>query len=101
MKNYDNLIEALDDLRKRGFTLDYNLHGHGKGLIVNEIELNPADFEINEIYRFEGMSSPDDNSVIYAIESKDGEKGVLVDSYGMYAEAFTPEMAKKLKKNLK
>ena len=101
MINYDNLIEALDDLRKRGYTLDYNLHGQGSLLIVNEIALHPEDFEINEIYRFEGMSNPDDSSVIYAIESKGGDKGVLIDSYGMYAEAFTPEMVMKLKNNLR
>ena len=35
------------------------------------------------------------------IESKEGYKGVLVDSYGMYAEAFTPEMVLKIKEDLK
>ena len=55
------------------------------------------DFKITEMYRFEGDSSPDDNSVLYAIESKDGIKGVLVDAYGTYAEAMSPEMAMKLK----
>ena len=49
------------------------------------------------MYRFEGDSSPDDNSVLYAIESKGGIKGVLVDAYGTYAEAMSPEMAMKLK----
>ena len=101
MKNYDNLVDALQDLRKRGYILDFNLHGDSKRLIVNKIEMHPEDFVINEMYRFEGMSSPDDSSVIYAIESKEGYKGVLVDSYGMYAEAFTPEMVLKIKEDLK
>ena len=99
MKNYDNLIDALKDLRDRGFVLDYNLHGQTQKLVVNEIEIHPEAFEIIEMYRFEGMSNPDDSSVIYALESKDGTKGVLIDSYGMYAESFTPEMIMKIKKN--
>lgn len=101
MKNYDNLIEALKDLKKRGYVLDYNVHKENQKIVCNELQLHPEDFEIKELYRFEGMSNPDDNSVIYAIESKDGDKGVLVDAYGTYAEAITPEMAIKLKENLK
>ena len=97
MKNYDNLVDALQDLKDRGYVLDYNLHGQSNNLMVNEIELHPDHFQIKEMYRFEGMSNPDDNSVVYAIESNAGDKGVLVDSYGMYAESFTPEMIIKIK----
>jgi hypothetical protein len=38
------------------------------------------------------MSNPDDNSVLFAIESNDGLKGTLLDAYGVYAENLTPEM---------
>lgn len=31
---------------------------------------------------FEGMSDPDDMSVLYAIESADGTKGSIVDAFG-------------------
>ncbi len=100
MNNYDNLVDALQGLRKKGYTLDFNLHEENNKLVANELQLHPEDFEIKEMHRIEGTSSPDDNSVIYAIESKDGHKGVLVDAYGVYAEALTPEMALKLKENL-
>lgn len=32
------------------------------------------------------MSDPEDNSVIYAIESKDGHKGIMIDAYGPYGD---------------
>jgi len=32
------------------------------------------------------MSDPEDNSIIYAIESKDGHKGILIDAYGAYSD---------------
>ena len=100
MKNYDTLIEALQDLKKRGYEIDFNLHSDGSRCHSGDLHLHPEDFEIREMYRFEGMSSPDDNSVVYAIESKTGLKGVLVDAYGVYAEAMTPEMARKLGEKL-
>ena len=58
---------------------------------------NSEDFDVDETHRFEGMSSTDDNSVLYAISSKDGIKGLLVDAYGVYAENISEAMRKKLR----
>ena len=55
------------------------------------------DFEVDEFYRFEGMSSTDDNSILYAISSKNGIKGLLVDAYGVYSENLNEKMIQKLK----
>ena len=55
------------------------------------------DFDVDETHRFEGMSSTDDNSVLYAISSKDGIKGLLVDAYGVYAENISEAMRRKLR----
>ena len=100
MKSYDTMLEALNDLKERGYDKDFNLHSDGSKCQSGDLHLHPEDFEIKELYRFEGMSDPDDSSVVYAIESKDGIKGVLVDAYGVYAEAMTPEMASKLAEKL-
>jgi hypothetical protein len=40
---------------------------------------------IREFHRFEGVSDPDDMSIVYAIESRDGTRGTLVDAFGVYA----------------
>lgn len=97
MRNYQNLVDALKDLKSRGFIHDFNLKPFCVECASLQLQLRPEDFEIKEVYRFEGMSNPDDNSVVYAIESGGGVKGVLVDAYGAYAEALTPGMAAKLK----
>jgi hypothetical protein len=97
MKDYNNLVDAIQDLKARGFSNDFNLKPHCLECIVLKLELHPEDFEIKETYRFEGDSTPDDNSVLYAIESNNGIKGVLVDAYGTYAEALSFEMALKMK----
>ena len=40
---------------------------------------------IREFHRFEGVSDPDDMSIVYAIESRDGTRGTLVDAFGVYS----------------
>ena len=95
--NYQTMVEALNDLKERGFTLDFNL---ANGILHNsdaDISLNPEDFEICELHRFEGMSDPADMSVIYAIQSERYNiKGVFVDAYGTYSDDVSEALLKKL-----
>ena len=97
MKDYETLSEAVDDLQKRGYTQDFNLKPHCLQCVSLKLELRPEDFDVDEVHRFEGMSSTDDNSVIYAISSSEGIKGILVDAYGLYAENISEQMRKKLR----
>lgn len=98
MHSYDTVTEALDDLRRRGFTRDYNLKPDCLKCQQDGIELYPANFNIVDVYRFEGMTDPGDETVLYAIEeTQTGKRGTLVDAYGPYAEAITPDMAEKLR----
>ena len=97
MENYDTVSTALNSLKARGYTKDFNLTFDK--LICKETNecLNPHQFEITEVYRFEGESNPSDEAVVYAIESKDGKmKGVIVNAYGPYADSISDEMIKKL-----
>jgi rRNA maturation protein Nop10 len=96
MESYDTLTEALEAVREQGYTLDYNLKKDCLKCQQNAIELHPADFDIVDVYRFEGMTDPGDSTVLYTIEAKNGQRGTLVDAYGPYSEAISPEMAGKL-----
>lgn len=96
MKAYDTLVDALNDLKSRGYTYDFNLQPDCLYCGENNMRLHPEDFEITEVYRFEGATDPDDQAIVYAIESKDGLKGTLVNAYGLYADTVTAAMAKKL-----
>lgn len=97
MENYDTVSNALNRLKARGYTKDFNI-AFDK-LICSETKecLNPHEFEITEVYRFEGESNPSDEAVVYAVESKDGKmKGAIVNAYGTYADDTSDEMIKKL-----
>ena len=96
MKYYNTLSEAINDLMKRGYIYDFNAKPHSEDCPSSRLKLQPSDFTVDEIYRIEGMSSTDDNSVVYAISSKDGIMGILVDAYGVYSENIFEEMRKYL-----
>ncbi len=94
MYNYDTVSEAINGLKERGYTKDFNLKENS--IICHEDEYHPEDFEIVEVYRFEGDTDPADEAAVYAVESTKGEKGVLVSGYGMSAVGLGAEMARKL-----
>lgn len=98
MQVYENLIDALSDLKNRGFTTDFNLAFNTIKCSKTGQSLSPLEFEIVEHYRFEEDTNPSDSSVLYAIKAIQGEmKGVLIDAYGVYGEAISDTMIQKLK----
>ncbi|MBB4080458.1 hypothetical protein GGR28_003092 [Lewinella aquimaris] len=94
---YESLSFAIEDLKSKGYEFDFNQKEKHLECPQNEKHYNPEDFTITHTYRFEGMSSTDDNSVLYGIEAADGTKGLLVDAYGVYADSLSPEMIEKFR----
>jgi hypothetical protein len=99
MKSYDTLSEAVNDLASRGYTHDFKLCQEGIECPKLQIKLHPENFEITEVHRFEGDTDPADGSVVYAIESNKGLKGVLINGYGIYSDSMSDQMVAKLKKH--
>ena len=101
MESYETVTEALKGLKARGYELDFNIAFDKLLCTQHDISLNPDNFEITEVYRFEGESDPSDEDVVYAIESKERNiKGVLTSAYGMYADTASSAMLKKLTMHL-
>src|SRR6478609_19461 len=96
MTNCSTVTDTLNTLKEEGYDLDFNLQPDCVKCQSAGIKLHPDDFVIDKFYRFEGASNPDDSAIVYAISSKDGLKGTLVDAYGVYADSLTNEMVKKL-----
>ena len=66
-------MEALADLKQRGYTVDLNLVF---GWLRPEMpfSLSPDRFQITGRYRFEGEQPAGGDAVVYAIESTNGFK---------------------------
>lgn len=96
-KSYPSLSVAIANLQKEGFTEDFNLYSAGVENKNRKTRCPAGDLEVLKYYRFEGMTNPDDNAVLYVIETKTGEKGLLVDAYGAYSGNISQEMINKLR----
>lgn len=88
-----DLEKCLNRLESEGYTEQYRVE-HGYLVSLNESnnrKYKPEEVVAVNFFRFEGISNPDDMSILYAIETTDGHKGTLVDAYGLYADDETGE----------
>lgn len=58
--------------------------------------MSAEEFKITEVHRFEGNTDPADEAIVYAIESKDGIKGALVNGYGASSNPAIDKLIKNL-----
>lgn len=103
-KSYDTVTEAMTDLKKLGYTIDFSILTDKECLVchLTASELSPDDFEIDHFYRFEGDSDPGDQMIVYAISSnKNNLKGIVVNAYGIYSDSASSAIVKKLNMHLK
>ena len=99
MKTYATLSEAINDLTKRGYTFNFNLKNDCIECVEKNIQLQPDEFEIDEVFRFQEMSDVDNESILYAISSTQNNlKGLLVNAYGIYADTASAKLIEKLNK---
>lgn len=98
MDTMTTVSEVLNILKKRGYTVDFNLNDNCLICHGNSLQIYPDEFVVDKHYRFEGISDPGDEAVVYAISSaKHNIKGTLVDGYGIYSDGMTGDMIKALK----
>lgn len=81
-REYDTLSEATNDLSKKGYTDNFVAKENNIKALYAKKEYQPSDLTIDEVYRFEGMTNPSDQSELFAISAHDGTKGTLSMAYG-------------------
>jgi hypothetical protein len=87
---------CLKKLEQKGYTDQYRVEKAKLVSMHNKKKYKAKDVTAANFFRFEGISNPDDMSVLYAIETADGNKGTLVDAYGLYADEETGEFMKEV-----
>jgi len=97
MKTYTTLSQAINDLTKKGYTFNFNIKQDCIECPDKKVQLQPDEFEIDMIYRFQEMSDVDNESILYAISStQNNVKGLLVNAYGIYADTASTKLIEKL-----
>lgn len=91
---YDTVLVAIKNLRNEHYNMDFNLEENCLICGVNKYSID--EFEIEQVYRYDGETNPSDEATVYGISSKDGLKGILVTSYGAYTDSMSSAMLRKL-----
>lgn len=90
------VVEVINRLREKHYIHDFEV-SHQKLICKDTSECFGAhEVNIDKTFRFEGDSSPDDMSVIFALTTNSGTKGILIDAYGTYSNADVSEFIKKI-----
>ena len=82
---YATLADAIEELIRRGFTEQFEVVDGALRALESGKTFRAEELRIREYHRFEGVSDPDDMSIVYAIESHTGTRGTLVDAFGVYS----------------
>lgn len=101
-RNYDTVSEAVNDLKKRGYTADLSMEADKDCLVcrTTAMELSPEEFAIDEVYRFEGMTDPGDEMIVYAISSNSKNvKGIVVNAFGIYSSYRASKLVEHLSRH--
>ncbi len=95
LKEAKSLSEATSFLREEGYT--DTVQFENDQLVLNEQNVSPQNLVLEHTKRFEGMTNPADNTILYAVKSKDGRrKGLLIDSYGAKSSELIAEIIKEI-----
>lgn len=85
-KEMTSLASCVNTLQADGFSTQFKAMENGLKSLTTDKVFHPEEVKIINFYRFEGESDPADSAILYAIETNDGEKGTLTDSYGPYGD---------------
>ena len=85
----ETLGQVVDALGRRGYAEHFRAIDGGVLALDSGERFGSTELTIRGYYRFEGTSDPDDEAVVYAIQTASGVRGVLVDAYGVYADPAT------------
>ena len=77
---------ATAEFQKLGYTVRFVADGDFLKVTETDRRFRPEDVHIRDHRRFEGASDPDDMAIVYALETSDGTRGLLVDAFGVYAD---------------
>lgn len=81
-----SLATVTNKMVLEGYDDDFKISDKGLRSLKTEKVYQPEDINVVNFFRFEGQSDPNDNTILYVIETTDGLKGTIVDAFGPYAD---------------
>ena len=96
-KPMETLRGALERLRNAGFR--DSLRATPDGFVAEGTDpvYAPEELVVDEIVRFEGVSDPEDEAVLFALRSRSGAvRGTFVTSFGVKTDPVAAELVRRL-----
>jgi len=92
------LSEVSNKMVLKGYDDDFKMAEEGDVIrsLKTEKTYTPDQINIINYFRFEGQSDPNDQSILYVVETSDGLKGTIVDAYGPYSDRKLAEFITKV-----
>ena len=81
-----SLSHCLDKIKTGGYTESFEAVNNGLCSLQTRRVYKPGEIKVINSFRFEGVSDPTENAVMYIIETCDGLKGTLVRPYAFYVD---------------
>jgi hypothetical protein len=81
------LSECVNASIKNGYSENFKIAGERLTTSDGKSIYKPEQISIQNFFRFEGDTDPQDSSILFLIETFDGKKGILIDAYGVYADS--------------
>ncbi len=91
-----SLALCLNRMVLDGYSENFKIAEDGLQSLRTEKVYTPEEINVKNFFRFEGQSDPDDNTIMYVIETSDGLKGTIVDAYGPYADEHLSKFMKEV-----
>lgn len=91
-------VSVFDYLSSKGYGTQFKATEKGLLSLTTQKTFQPDNVKVVHYYRFEGDSNPSDSSIVYAIETSNGEKGTLVDGYGTSSDSVVSDFIQKVDK---
>ena len=81
-----SMVACLSKVVDDGYREDFKAIKGGLQSASTHKLYTAGEVKVVNFFRFEGFADPDDNAILYTIETIDGVKGTLIDAYGTYAD---------------
>jgi hypothetical protein len=98
--DFDTLSQATQYYNQQGYTANFKLKSDCIENSDDTANIKPDDFSVDAVHRFEGMSNPADNTIMYAVTCSEGKKGVAVEAYGVDSVILNDDMRKALQEEI-
>lgn len=92
----NSMVDVLNSSTLSEFTTQFRITEQGLISSTSKKTYQPNQIKVEHFYRFEGESNPDDSAILYAIETDAGEKGTIIDAYGMDNDSLVTDFMKQV-----